>query len=80
MRAVSGLTLGMAALAACAAPVAESPRGSGTPLRVAGLQHWQGADAKRLADARCGAGGVRTSIYDRYDRAAGEWVFREGCR
>lgn len=64
-------------LAACAAPVTETPRGSAAPVRVAGLQHWQGADAKRQADAQCGPRGVRTSIYDRYQ--GGQWVFGEGC-
>jgi hypothetical protein len=65
-------------LSACAAPVAEAPR-TAEPMRVAGLQHWQGADARRAADAGCGTGGVRTSIYDRYDRVTGEWVYPEGC-
>jgi hypothetical protein len=65
-------------LSACAAPGAEAPRGA-EPLRVAGLQHWQGADARRQADASCGMRGVRVSIYDRFDRATGEWVYPEGC-
>ncbi|MFN4158539.1 MAG: hypothetical protein ACK4GO_09075 [Gemmobacter sp.] len=63
-------------LTACTAPVAEAPRAA-EALRVPGLWHWQGADARRAADAACGARGVRVSIYDRYQ--AGDWVFPEGC-
>jgi hypothetical protein len=37
----------------------------------------EGAAARREADARCGARGVRSSIYDRYENGA--WVFVEGC-
>lgn len=37
---------------------------------------WDGAGARRDADALCG-GRVRSSIYDRYE--AGTWVFVEGC-
>ncbi len=66
----------LALLAACAAPATEAPRGK-APLRVAGFQHWQGAEARRAADAQCGPHGVRTSIYDRWQ--AGDWVFGEGC-
>ncbi|HMO71316.1 MAG TPA: hypothetical protein PKC84_06665 [Paracoccaceae bacterium] len=70
-------------LAACAAPGAPptpgaAPRSDG-PLRVAGFQHWQGADARRAADARCGGRGVAVSIYDRFDRGAAEWVYAGGC-
>jgi hypothetical protein len=36
-----------------------------------------GAQAKKHADALCGTGGVRTSIYDRFD--SGTWVYPEGC-
>ena len=36
-----------------------------------------GAQARKQADASCGTGGVRTSIYDRYDNGA--WVYPEGC-
>lgn len=38
---------------------------------------WDGAAARRDADALCGGRGVRSSIYDRYE--AGTWVFVEGC-
>lgn len=52
------------------------------PVRVANngqpFQMWDGAAARRAADAACG-GKVRVSIYDRFDRATGEWVYPEGC-
>jgi hypothetical protein len=52
------------------------------PVRVSKdgqpFQMWDGAAARKAADAACG-GQVRTSIYDRYDRASGEWVYPEGC-
>ena len=38
---------------------------------------WDGAPARRDADALCGGRGVQSSIYDRYE--AGTWVFVEGC-
>jgi hypothetical protein len=38
-----------------------------------------GAAARKAADAKCGAGGVRSSIYDRFDRVTGEWVYPGGC-
>ena len=41
-----------------------------------GYEMWDGAAARRDADALCG-GRVRSSIYDRYE--AGTWVFVEGC-
>lgn len=65
-------------LAACAAaPETGAPRGAAGPVRIAGLQYWQGAEARRAADARCGAGGVHSTIRDRY--TVGEWVFVGGC-
>ncbi|MFM7442387.1 MAG: hypothetical protein ACKO2N_00535 [Tabrizicola sp.] len=42
------------------------------------FQMWEGAAARKAADAACG-GAVNVSIYDRFDRATGEWVFPEGC-
>ena len=52
------------------------------PVRVSNgglpFQMWEGALARRAADAACG-GRVNVSIYDRFDRATGEWVFSEGC-
>lgn len=53
------------------------------PVRVTNggqpFQMWEGALARKAADAQCGAGGVKVSIYDRYDRATGAWVYPEGC-
>lgn len=46
-------------------------RSTGVPYAM-----WDGAAARRDADALCG-GKVRSSIYDRYE--AGTWVFVEGC-
>lgn len=75
-----------APLAAC---VAASPGGApvastsaAEPVRVMQADgtpyaFHEGAAARREADARCGARGVRSSIYDRYENGA--WVFVEGC-
>lgn len=43
------------------------------------FQMWDGAAARKLADARCGAKGVNSSIYDRFDRETEEWVYPGGC-
>lgn len=52
------------------------------PVRVTNngqpFQMWDGALARKAADAACG-GKVNVSIYDRFDRATGEWVYAEGC-
>jgi hypothetical protein len=52
------------------------------PMRVTNngqpFQMWDGGLARRAADAACG-GTVNVSIYDRCDRATGEWVYPEGC-
>ncbi len=52
------------------------------PLRVTNgdkpFAMWDGATARRAADATCG-GKVRVSIYDRFDRDTGEWVYPGGC-
>lgn len=37
----------------------------------------EGLAARQAADALCGAGGVRSSIRDRFE--GGAWVFPEGC-
>ncbi len=88
MRALPLLSLPLAAcVAASPAPVA--PRAdvgasltqSGRAVRVTrsvapAYAMWDGARARRDADALCG-GKVRSSIYDRYE--AGTWVFVEGC-
>ncbi len=42
-------------------------------------QMWDGAAARRAADVQCGPRGVTPSIYDRFDRATGEWVYPGGC-
>jgi hypothetical protein len=73
-------------LLACAACVQTAP-GAGMavsgPVRVTNagqpFQMWDGAAARKAADAQCGPRGVRSSIYDRYDRATGEWVYPGGC-
>jgi hypothetical protein len=73
-------------LFACAACVQTSPQAAvavSGPVRVTNsgqpYQMWDGAAARKMADAQCGPRGVRSSIYDRYDRATGEWVFPGGC-
>lgn len=52
------------------------------PVRVSNggqpFAMWDGALARKAADAACG-GKVRVSIYDRFDRTTGEWVYPEGC-
>ncbi|MBS3981757.1 MAG: hypothetical protein KGZ77_18470 [Rhodobacteraceae bacterium] len=52
------------------------------PVRVTNggqpFQMWEGALARKAADAACG-GKVSVSIYDRFDRATGAWVYPEGC-
>ena len=71
------------ACAACVQPVAAPGRSGADPVRVTNggqpFQMWEGAAARKAADAQCGARGVKSSIYDRYDRAAGAWVFPGGC-
>lgn len=88
IRALPLLSLPLAAcVAAASAPVA--PRAdvgaslvqAGRAVRVTrtaapAYAMWDGASARRDADALCG-GRVRSSIYDRYE--AGTWVFVEGC-
>lgn len=73
------VTLAQAACVGTAATV-PAPR---EPVRVTNggqpFQMWEGALARRAADAQCGAKGVRVSIYDRFDRATGAWVYPEGC-
>lgn len=38
---------------------------------------WDGAPARKDADALCGGRGVASSIYDRFE--GGAWVFVGGC-
>jgi hypothetical protein len=70
------------AQAACVATAPKAPVAS-DPVRVTNggqpFQMWEGALARRAADAQCGARGVKVSIYDRFDRASGAWVYPEGC-
>jgi hypothetical protein len=70
---------------ACAACVQTAPvtgRQANDPVRVLNdgqpFAMWEGALARKAADAACG-GKVRVSIYDRFDRATGEWVYPGGC-
>lgn len=70
------------AQAACVATAPSVPAAQG-PLRVTNggqpFQMWEGAAARKAADAQCGGRGVNVSIYDRFDRATGAWVYPEGC-
>lgn len=70
------------AQAACVASPPTTGTAAREPLRVSNngqpFEMWDGAAARKAADAACG-GKVRSSIYDRYDRATGEWVYPEGC-
>lgn len=70
------------ACAACVQPATGPDQRGGEPVRVTNngqpFAMWEGALARKAADAACG-GKVRVSIYDRYDRATGEWVYAEGC-
>jgi hypothetical protein len=57
-------------------PVAQGPvrvTNDGQPFQM-----WEGALARKAADVVCG-GAVNVSIYDRFDRATGEWVYPGGC-
>lgn len=63
---------GGAVVSSSAAEPVRVMRADGTPFAF-----HEGAAARREADARCGARGVRSSIYDRYENGA--WVFVEGC-
>ncbi|MCX7286243.1 MAG: hypothetical protein NTW20_01425 [Rhodobacterales bacterium] len=71
------------ACAACVGPSASGDQPGGEPVRVTNAgqpyQMSDGAAARRAADAECGPGGVRSSIYDRYDRATAAWVYPGGC-
>ena len=79
------MALALSVTLAQAACVATAPAVSVAhgPVRVTNggqpFQMWEGALARKAADAQCGAGGVKVSIYDRYDRATGAWVYPEGC-
>jgi hypothetical protein len=79
MRVAAALSLTLAT--ACvpvaqkaAAPAALRVTNGGQPFAM-----WEGAPARKVAEAECAARGqnLRTSIYDRFE--AGSWVFVEGC-
>ena len=80
MRVALALSVKLAQVGCVAAPMATAGR---EPVRVTNngqpFQMWEGALARKVADAQCGARGVKVSIYDRFDRATGEWVYPEGC-
>jgi hypothetical protein len=78
-----GFAVPLAMLLAASGCVAQVPvERDAEPVRVSNngqpFQMWDGALARKAADAACG-GKVRVSIYDRFDRATGEWVYPEGC-
>lgn len=69
---------------ACAACVPAAPQmapRAAEPLRVMNggqpFQMWEGAAARKAADAQCGPRGVQVSVYDRFE--GGAWVYPEGC-
>lgn len=78
MAAALSLTLATACVPAgpkpAAAPVGLRVTNNGQPFQM-----WEGAAARKRADAECGPRGVDSSIYDRFDRATGEWVYPGGC-
>ena len=75
------LVLSVLAQAACGTTALSVPTQRG-PVRVSNggqpFQMWDGAAARKAADVACG-GSVNVSIYDRFDRTTGEWVYPEGC-
>lgn len=78
-----GIALPLAVLLAASGCVSSAPVQRATePVRVSNagqpFQMWEGALARKAADAACG-GKVNASIYDRFDRTTGEWVYPEGC-
>lgn len=77
------LSLTLAQGACVATAPATVPVAASGPVRVTNggqpFAMWEGAAARKVADAQCGPKGVRSSIYDRYDRATGEWVYPGGC-
>ena len=79
------MALALSVTLAQAACVATEPSASTSrePVRVTNngqpFQMWDGASARRAADAACGPRGVNASIYDRFDRATGAWVYPGGC-
>lgn len=82
-RRLTPVALTLALLASGCVAGQEPPVASSDPVRVTNagqpFQMWDGAAARKAADAQCGPRGVRASIYDRYDRATGAWVYPGGC-
>lgn len=78
----AALTLCLAA-SGCVRTAPEGAAVAAAPLVVtrAGMPfaNWEGAAARRQAEAECAARGatLRPSIYDRYQ--GGAWVYPEGC-
>lgn len=78
-------TLAAMALPGCSGPPEDGlaqPPASRTPVAVSSATGQpytfaDGAQARKQADAQCGTGGVRTSIYDGFE--GGTWVYPEGC-
>jgi hypothetical protein len=81
MRMALALSLTLAQGACVATAPAISPAGQHVRVTNDGQpwQMWDGAAARKAADADCGPRGVRSTIYDRYDRATGAWVYPGGC-
>ena len=79
------MALALSITLATGACVATAPavQPASEPVRVLNggqpFQMWDGAAARKVADTQCGARGVNSSIYDRFDAATGEWVYPEGC-
>ncbi|WP_434612497.1 hypothetical protein [Tabrizicola sp. M-4] len=78
----AALTLCLAA-SGCVRTAPEGAAVAAAPLTVTRegtpYANWEGAAARKQAEAECAALGrtLRPSIYDRYQ--AGSWVYVEGC-
>ena len=78
----AALTLCLAA-SGCVRTAPEGAAVAAAPLTVTRegtpYANWEGAAARKQAEAECAAMGrtLRPSIYDRYQ--AGSWVYVEGC-
>lgn len=83
MAAALSLTLALGACVQTAPTGAVQGAAAPMPLRVtnngAPFQMFEGAAARKQAEAECAGQGkrLRPSIYDRFD--AGAWVYVEGC-
>ncbi len=78
----AALTLCLAA-SGCVRTAPQGAAVAAAPMVVvrqgAPYENWEGAAARKQAEAECAAGGrlLRPSIYDRYH--AGAWVYPGGC-